>query len=140
MPKFGSRSKKNLKGVKSELINVLNKVVKDYDITVTEGLRSGERQQELYAQGRSKLDGVNRKSKHQTGMAVDIAPYPIDYSDTKGFYYLAGIMMATAKRLGVRIRWGGDWNMDQKFSGHPDHPRTDESQKFDDLVHYELRS
>lgn len=137
MPRFGRRSKSRLKGVHPKLVNVLNEVVKIYDITVIEGLRSAKRQAELFAQGKSKLDGVNKKSNHQSGKATDIAPYPVDFGDTKGFYYLAGLVQATAKRLGVRIRWGGDWNEDQRFSGRG--KRGDRTQKFDDLVHYEIK-
>lgn len=49
MPRFGKRSKSRLKGVNSDLVRVLNEVVKSYDITILEGVRSRDRQQELYA-------------------------------------------------------------------------------------------
>ena len=54
MPKFGKRSKERLQGVDARLVNVLNEVVKYFDITVIEGLRSQERQNELVAKGLSK--------------------------------------------------------------------------------------
>ncbi len=54
MPKFGKRSKQRLQGVDAKLVNVLNEVVKYFDITVIEGIRSQERQNELVAQGKSK--------------------------------------------------------------------------------------
>ena len=54
MPKFGKRSKQRLRGVDTKLVNVLNEVVKHFDITVIEGLRSQERQNDLVAQGKSK--------------------------------------------------------------------------------------
>ena len=50
------------------------------DCTILEGLRSTDRQQELYRQGKSKLDGLSKRSKHQPSpvhgmsMAVDVAP------------------------------------------------------------------
>ena len=47
MPKFGKRSKERLRGVDAKLQNVLNEVVKYFDITIIEGLRSQERQNEL---------------------------------------------------------------------------------------------
>ena len=53
MPRFGKRSRKRLKGVDSRLVNVLNEVVKYFDITIIEGLRSQERQDELVAKGKS---------------------------------------------------------------------------------------
>jgi len=139
MPKFGRRSKERLKGVHPDLVNVLNDVIKYYDITILEGLRSQDRQIDLYNDGKSKLDGVYKKSKHQLGKAVDISPYPVDFQDTKGYMYLAGLMIATAKKLGVKLRWGGDWNGDHKFSGRENSKRTDKSQTFDDLVHYEVK-
>ena len=46
MPKFGKRSRERLKGVDVKLVNVLNEVCKYFDITVIEGLRSQERQNE----------------------------------------------------------------------------------------------
>ena len=54
MPKLGRRSMRRLKGVDPRLVSVLQKVVKYYDITVIEGLRSQERQDVLLAQGKSK--------------------------------------------------------------------------------------
>ena len=139
MPKFGRRSKERLKGVHPDLVKVVNDIIKYYDITILEGVRSQDRQIDLYNEGKSKLDGVYKKSKHQTGKALDISPYPIDWNDTKGFMYLAGLMIATAKKLGVKLRWGGDWNGDHKFSGRANSKRTDKSQTFDDLVHYEVK-
>ena len=113
MPKFGKRSKERLKGVHPDIIKVLNAVIKYYDITI--------------------LDGIIKKSNHQTGKAVDISPWPVKFDDTKSFYYLAGLIKAESRKLGIRIRFGGDWNEDQRFSGR------DPKQTFDDLVHYEVK-
>ena len=60
MPRFGKRSKQRLKGVKPELVNVLNELVKIMDVTIIEGLRTEARQMELLAQGKSKT----KYSKH----------------------------------------------------------------------------
>ena len=128
MPKFGRKSKSRLKGVKSPLVNVLNEVVKIYDIFIIEGLRSRSRQLELYDQGATKV----LHSKHMDGLAVDIAPYPYDPDDIKRFFYMAGIVKVVSKDLGVKIRWGGDWNQDQEFAGR------DPKQTFNDYVHLEL--
>jgi peptidoglycan L-alanyl-D-glutamate endopeptidase CwlK len=65
MYKFGKRSKERLKGVKPELVNVLNELVKIMDVTVIEGLRTKERQEELVASGASKT----KYSKHLEGKA-----------------------------------------------------------------------
>ena len=125
MPRFGKRSRERLKGVDSKLVNVLNEVVKYFDITVIEGLRSQERQNELVAQGKSKT----KFGKHVQGKAVDIAPYPIDWEDTDRFYYFAGFVKGIAYKMGIPIRWGGDWDDDTNVK----------ETKFKDLVHFELR-
>ena len=130
MPRFGKRSRERLKGVDAELLNVLNEVVKYFDITVIEGLRSQERQNELVAQGKSKT----KFGKHVQGRAVDIAPYPIDWDARDDFHYLGGFVLGIAAKMGVDIRWGGDWNASSKSQGK----RTTKDNSFDDLVHFEL--
>jgi hypothetical protein len=130
MPRFGKRSKERLKGVDAKLQNVLNEVVKYFDITIIEGLRSQERQNELVAQGKSKT----KFGKHVQGKAVDIAPYPIDWKARDDFHYLGGFMLGMAASMGIKIRWGGDWNASSLFKGQ----RTTKDNNFDDLVHFEI--
>ena len=130
MPKFGKRSKKNLIGVDAKLQNVLYEVVKYFDITIIEGKRSQERQNELVAQGKSKT----KFGKHVDGKAVDIAPYPIDWNARDDFHLLGGFMLGMAASMGIKIRWGGDWSASSTFRGR----RTTKDNNFDDLVHFEI--
>ena len=130
MPKFGKRSKERLKGVDAKLQNVMNEVVKYFDITIIEGLRSQERQNELVAQGKSKT----KFGKHVDGKAVDIAPYPIDWKARDDFHLLGGFILGVASQMGIKIRWGGDWNASSLFQGK----RTTKDNNFDDLVHFEI--
>jgi peptidoglycan L-alanyl-D-glutamate endopeptidase CwlK len=37
--------------------------------------------------------------------------------------------LGVASQMGLKIRWGGDWDMDTQTKDN----------KFDDLVHFELR-
>ena len=125
MYKFGKRSRERLKGVDAKLVNVLNELIKMMDITIIEGLRSAERQKELLAKGATKV----KYSKHMEGKAVDIAPYPIDWENRDGFYYMGGMVRGIAKQLNIDIRFGGDWDSDGDTKDN----------NFDDLVHIELR-
>ena len=136
MPRFGRKSKSRLKGVNSKLVNVLNETVKVYDITVLEGVRTKRRQKELYDAGKTKV----LHSKHMDGLAVDICPYPVNFEDIKRFFYLAGLIKIISTNLGANVRWGGDWNRDQKFSGRglKNKKGSDSSQNFNDYVHFEL--
>ena len=125
MYKFGRKSKERLKGVDARLVNVLNELIKIMDVTIIEGLRSEERQKELLAKGATKV----KYSKHMEGKAVDLAPYPIDWENRDGFHYMGGMVRGIGKQLGVKIRWGGDWDSDGDVKDNG----------FDDLVHVELR-
>ena len=130
MPKLGKRSRQRLKGVDPKLVNVLNEVCKYFDITIIEGLRSQERQNQLVEEGKSKT----KFGKHVQGLAVDIAPYPIDWDARDDFHYLGGFLLGIASQMGGKIRWGGDWNASSQFKGQ----RTTKDNNFDDLVHFEI--
>lgn len=128
MPSFGTESNKRLETCHVDLQDVCRQAIKYYDFTVLEGFRSNARQDDLFRQGKSKLKGG--QSKHNTSpcRAIDIAPYPIDWNDSKRFFLLAGFMFQAAGQLGVKLRWGADWNMNWV---HTD-------QTFNDLPHFEL--
>ncbi len=116
---------RRLKGVDVRLVSVLKEVVKHYDITILEGLRTEDRQRELMAKGASKT----MKSKHLEGMAADVSPYPIpNWEDVNEFIFMAGRIRQEADRLGVPIRWGGDWDRDDRTADN----------KFNDYVHFEI--
>ena len=125
MPRFGKKSISNLRGVNIKLINVLNQAIKHFDFTVIEGKRSLETQKEYVAKGASKT----LESKHLEGKAVDIAPYPIDFDDEERFVYLGGFILGVASQLGVKLRWGLDWDMDTYTK----------DTKFRDIGHFEIR-
>jgi len=125
MPKFGKRSKERLRGVDARLVSVLNELVKIMDVTIIEGLRSEQRQEKLLKEGSTKT----KFSKHITGKAVDLAPYPIDWEDRDRFHYMGGMIRGSAKQLNVNVRWGGDWDGDGETKDN----------KFDDLVHVEIK-
>ena len=100
MYRFGKRSKERLKGVDVRLINVLNELIKIMDVTIIEGLRTKERQEELLKKGATKV----KYSRHMEGKAVDLAPYPIDWEDRERFHYMGGMIRGIGKQLGVNIR------------------------------------
>ena len=125
MPKFGKRSREKMRGVDSRLINVMNELIKLMDVTIIEGLRTKERQEELVAKGASKT----KFSKHIEGKALDVAPYPIDWENRDGLYYMGGMIRGIAQQLGYDIRYGGDWDSDGQTKDN----------NFDDLVHIEIK-
>jgi peptidoglycan L-alanyl-D-glutamate endopeptidase CwlK len=133
MPTFSNKSRDRLNTCDPRLQEVFNWVVEDYDCTIIEGHRSPERQQELYDQGKSKVRFGNHN--YSPSRAVDVAPWPIpddwgdhNWKERAKFYHFAGYVKGIAESVGVRLRWGGDWDRDKDF----------DDQTFDDLVHFEL--
>ena len=121
MFKLSQRSLSRLVGVNEDLVSVVKRAIEisEVDFMVVEGLRTKQRQEELYAQGRTKPGKVvtwMMKSKHIDGLAVDIAPCnkdgSINWNDLKMFDKMADAMFKAAKELNINIRWGRDWDMD----------------------------
>ena len=129
MPNFSKRSLDNLKGVHPDLVKLLHDAIKDSpeDFTVVEGVRTQKRQQDLFAQGRTRpgkivtyADGVRKKSNHQPkadgySHAVDIYPYfsgsvQVNHKEVPArLRRIADHIKSKAKKLGIAIVWGGDW-------------------------------
>ena len=129
MPRFGSRSINRLKTCDQKLQELFYEVVKHFDCSIIEGNRGEERQNKAYADGKSKVKYPNGKHNKFPSGAVDVAPYPIDWSDRDRFHYFGGFVLGVAKQMGMNIRWGGDWNQDTETKDN----------KFDDLVHFEIK-
>ena len=128
MPKFSDKSLDKLQSCHTDLQKIFNEVIKNYDCSVLEGHRSNERQDELYSQSRSKLKGGQSKHNHIPSLAVDVAPYPINWNDKIRFYHFVGYVRGVASQLGIEIRCGADWDGDFDFG----------DQTFNDLPHFEL--
>ena len=141
MPKFGKTSERNLLLVDNKLKEVMYEAIADcpVDFGVSYGHRTTTAQQQLYAQGRTQpgkivtnIDGVHKLSKHNynPSKAVDI----VIADKTKAYdeatlAFVAGWIMATAKRLNIDITWGGNWDNDYTIL-------TD--QKLIDMPHFEI--
>ena len=125
MPNFGQKSKDKLSTCHPDIQKVLNEAIKRYDFTVLYGNRTIEEQFELFKKGRTlkdgqwvktgstvtNLDGKTKKSMHNysPSLAVDIAPYPIDWDNLERFKEMAKVVLQCAKELGIELTWGGSW-------------------------------
>ena len=128
MPKFSDKSLRILEECHSDIQKLFKEVIKHYDCTVLCGHRSKEEQNELYRSGKSKLQYPNSKHNSSPSMAIDVVPCPIDWNDFNRFYHFMGYVTGVADQLNIKIRCGGDWDMDNSFK----------DQSFHDLPHFEL--
>ena len=129
MARFGKRSRRNLNTCDKKLQDLFNEVVKHFDCSVLVGFRDRDGQNTAYASGHSKVKWPNGKHNTKPSFAVDVAPYPIDWDDRERFIYFGGFVKGCAYRMNIPLRWGGDWDSDTQLSDN----------KFDDLVHFEVR-
>jgi hypothetical protein len=125
---YSKKSKKQLATCHPKLQELFNEVIKEYDCTIIIGHRNKKKQDEAFRTGASKKEFPFSKHNSHPSIAADVAPYPIDWNNTKRFYHFAGYVQATADRMGIKIRWGGDWDSDNDL----------DDQTFMDLVHFEL--
>ena len=119
MFKLGKRSKDNLKHVDIRLQKLCYEVIKEFDFTVIEGHRTLERQQELFKEGKSQIDGITTKGNHNylPSRAIDIIPYkkghnPFDGSDESElmFWRMLWQFNRASKKLGIPITLGAYWS------------------------------
>lgn len=123
--KYSSKSLAKLNTCHPDLQKILKKAIKYYDITIIEGIRTKERQEELVRTGKSKT----MKSKHLEQVdgyshAVDCALWPIDWNDRERFIFLQGYLKGLADsmyengEIGYRLRLGVDWDGDGNIKEH----------------------
>ncbi len=130
--KWSDSSLKKLKDCDNRIQQVINKALAKglIDITVTCGHRGEQAQNEAYAKKTSKLKYPDSKHNKQPALAIDIVPCIkgrerqwLDYC------FMAGIVLSVAKDEGIKMRWGGNWDMDGNILF---------DQAFDDGAHFEL--
>jgi peptidoglycan L-alanyl-D-glutamate endopeptidase CwlK len=130
MPRFGKRSGNALETCDKRLVKVFNEVIKTVDCSVLEGYRDKVKQNKAYKEGKSKVKYPNGRHNKSPSLAVDVVPYPIDWSDRERFHLFAGFVLGIAKSMGINLRWGGDWNQNWFVDDN----------KFDDFPHFELKT
>ena len=83
----------------------------------------------LYDEGRTKVKYPNGRHNISPSKAVDVTPYPVDWEDRERQTLFAGFVIGIARGMGIRLRWGGDWDMDFQVMDN----------RFDDFPHFEVR-
>lgn len=143
--KFGQSSERQLATCDVRLQRVARRAL-GYgvlDFSILEGHRGQAKQDRYFAEGKSKLRFPKGNHNAYPSNALDavhcvagkIAATPDPKNAAANREYrealciLAGLMFAAAAEEGVRLRWGGAWDGMDKVT---------ESQRFDDLYHFEL--
>lgn len=129
MPEFSQHSKNILYTCHDKIQLVMLEAIKaGPDFSIVSGRREQAEQDHLYNTGASKLKFPFSKHNESPSHAIDIAPFPIDWTDEKRFHVLAGWILAIGHKNHVELKWGGDWDRDWSYK----------DQTFHDLGHFEL--
>jgi len=145
---LSNTSLSRLDGVKAPLVEVVKRaiVVTTVDFGVNQGLRTIAQQKQYVASGASQT----MQSKHLTGDAVDVMAYIDGHGRWDAGLYptIADAFKQAAIDCGVKIRWGGAWNiadirlwhssMDDAMEAYAKHQRSIGARPFLDLGHFEL--
>jgi len=160
MPSFGKSSHERLQTCHPDLVKLFEKVVGKYDCSILEGVRSLERQTELFKTGRSKT----MKSKHlpdvdfdELSLAADVVPYPIHWGEEEHKSIIEAIKNRDLKLIDKQLNeyknvmarfyhFGGyvkgvadNLNIDLRWGGDWNSNNDFSDQSFVDLPHFELR-
>ena len=119
MYSFGDKSQSILNTADPRLQALCNEVIKHFDFSVIEGTRSLARQKEMYETGKSQIDGITRKGKHNynPSLAVDLLPYKKGHNAFDGsdeselmFWRMLWHFKRASKTLGIPITLGAFWS------------------------------
>lgn len=133
MPKnlFGINSLKQLATCHPSLQKLANSMADYRNFSVLEGFRGEEAQNGAYAKGNSQKKWPQSLHNRTPSLAMDVAPYPVDWSGGRAnleFAMLMGVAIVCAADLGIRIRLGIDFNQNMNLK----------DDNFQDFPHIEL--
>lgn len=154
MPNYSAHSKRQLATCHRDLRVVFYQAIDRINIRVMEGLRPRVRQNRLKEKGKSQLgwphskhnrkawpkvpDDPSKIPEGQKSMALDAAPWPVDWNDSWRFekmgFYVLGLAeeLYQSGKIEHRLVWGNDWDQDLKTV------KRDPDDSFADLSHFEL--
>ncbi len=104
-----------LASVHADLVRLVYDIGSAHDVQVVVGARSLADEQVAIATGHSQLKDPTHSlhviipGLRPLALAVDIAPWPVNWKDIDGFKALAALVQARATTLEIGIRWGGGW-------------------------------
>jgi hypothetical protein len=128
MPQFSKSSLEKLGQCDPRLQNLFKRIVEKYDCTILVGHRDKAAQDEAFNKGASQKPWPESLHNGFPSLAVDVAPYPLNWNDKDRFYHFGGYVQGVAAAIGMKIRWGGDFDQDGDL-----HDQT-----LYDLVHFEI--
>lgn len=112
---FSKKSKAQLETCHKDLQAVCEELIKQYDFSVLWGHRSEKEQNAAYRSKKSQVKYPHSAHNKTPSLAVDIAPYPIDWNDLSRFkemiirFDTVANMLRTQGKITSNFVYGANW-------------------------------
>jgi len=106
---FGTTSRKRLAMCHPTLIKLAEVAIRDFDFSVVCGHRNKHDQTAAFESGHSKAEWGQSPHNLLPSRAMDLVPWPSQYSNKLLQSRLGHYMLGVAAALEIRIKWGGDF-------------------------------
>ena len=116
MPRFGRQSLIKLGEVHTDLMALAHAVVAEVDCTVLCGYRGEKEQNEAYLAGHSRARFGESPHNFKPALAIDMVPFPIDWSNEQRFKDFVAVVKRKATEMGIEITCGADF---KTFKDYP---------------------
>jgi len=108
MPNFGQKSMACLSTCHPKLMRIAYEVIKDYDHSIIWGHRNEVEQTKAFDNGDSFAPWPQSDHNKLPSVALDAIPYPKQWTASdRDFVELAARYIRAAKKLGIKLHWGG---------------------------------
>lgn len=129
MPVFSKKSAERLATCHPDLQAVCKELIKQYDFSVLEGRRGEREQNEAFKKGTSRVRYPYSAHNKIPSLAVDIAPYPIDWDNIYRFNEMIIRFDTVANMLRAEGVISSDFIYGGKWNNLPDWPHIEIKEK-----------
>lgn len=107
MSSFGTSSQERLDTCAPDLQRLMEAAVLRRDCSIVCGHRNETEQTLAFSSGASKAQWGQSNHNSMPSMAVDVIPWPEQYTSEAAFKELAEVIFDEAIKLQIRVKWGG---------------------------------
>lgn len=146
---FSSTSLAALSKCHPHLQAIAQAAIREIDFKVLDSTRGRDAQERAFSGGFSKVHFGKSAHNYVPAIAFDLFPAPYDWKNKQAFIRLSEVILPLPKKLKLKglddkplkLRWGGDWNMDgdirdgwdmPHFELHPWHDWAEQAKLFED--------
>ncbi len=110
MPNLTERDITRLSTCHVDLQMLITKVGKQTPMMVVCGHRNEQKQNQVFADGFTRVRWPNSLHNQEPSLAVDLCPLPVNWQNTRHFFELAAYVWAESLKNNINVKWGGSFS------------------------------